>query len=87
MRDLKSDFQILDFAAPKRTPGPEKPIAEAEVIKIHARRSNDLLLDYEPWNGWRLVAGWTIGYLIGWAILFAAAYGLFALASWARGFW
>ncbi len=41
----------------------------------------------EPWNGWRLVAGWTIGWVIGWSILLATAYGLFALASWARATW
>jgi hypothetical protein len=85
MSDSKAEFQILDFARRK----PNSPPAEGLISDASSVSELHYCNDHanEPWTGWRLVLGWSIGMLVGWSILTGAAVVLFKLASWARATW
>jgi hypothetical protein len=80
MRDSNAEFQVLDFARPKRPLPAQKSNFSAQAGSHSKRRATDHTAEH--WDVVGLVGNWLIGLTVGWIVVGLAAFGVLRLASW-----
>jgi hypothetical protein len=81
MRDSNAEFQVLDFARPKRPLPAQKSNFSAQAGSHSKRRATDHTAEH--WDVVGLFSRWLFALTAGWIFVGLVTWGVIELASWA----